>query len=104
MMVFKFNKDVSEVKTAIKRTMSYPLVVKPAEGVSCSGISLIKEPAEMEASIAKARIQSRGKQFVVQKFIEGDAASVSVLCGKGGAPSHQLKQTKHPFSISRNGI
>ena len=96
MMVFKFNKDVSEVKTAIKRTMSYPLVVKPAEGVSCSGISLIKEPAEMEASIAKARIQSRGKQFVVQKFIEGDAASVSVLCGKGGALAISLnKQNIH---------
>jgi len=79
-MVFEVNVGPTEVKSAIKSELSYPLVFKPADGVSCSGLSIVKEDAQVENAIAKIRAESVGKQFIVQKFVRGEAVSVSLLC------------------------
>ena len=103
-MVFNFKKELSEVKAAIRKTLSYPLIVKPVEGISCSGLSIVKEVSQVEAAIARAQAHATGKQFIVQTFVKGEAASVSVLCGKGGAMAISLNkqniQLANPETVS----
>jgi predicted ATP-grasp superfamily ATP-dependent carboligase len=69
----------TKAKRTIKKELGYPVVVKPADGVSCSGLSLIKEEAQIEKAIAKIRAESSTKCFIAQEYIDGETASVSLL-------------------------
>jgi len=80
--VFSADDDAAEVKSAIKSKIGYPAVFKPADGVSCGGLSVVKEDAQVEKALAKVRAQSSAKHFIVQEFIRGQAASVSLLCSR----------------------
>jgi len=87
------NSGLAEVKSAVKSRLDYPLVFKPADGVSCSGLSLVDEDAQVENAIAKIRAESVGNHFITQEFIRGEAASVSLLCtGSGALPISLNKQ------------
>ena len=66
------------------------MVFKPVDGVSCSGLSIVKEEAQVEKAVEKIKVESKEDHFVVQEFIEGDAASVSLLCAKGKAVAISL--------------
>ena len=90
--VFNFEEDLTEIKQIISSEFNYPLVFKPADGVSCNGLSLVKEDAEVEKAVAKVKAESAGKHFVVQEFIEGEAVSVSVLCAGGKASAISLNK------------
>jgi hypothetical protein len=79
-MAFNIDSGLAEVKSAIKSKLSYPVFFKPADGVSCGGLSIVKEAAQAENAIAKIRAESAGKHFIVQEFIRGEAVSVSLLC------------------------
>ena len=83
---------LAEVKQTIRSKLSYPLVFKPMNGVSCSGLSLVKEDAQVEKAIARIKAESAEKHFIVQEFIEGEAASVSVLCTGGKALAISLNK------------
>jgi hypothetical protein len=78
-MAFNVNDSLAEVKSAIKSKLSYPVVFKPADGVSCGGLSIVKEDAQVENTIPKIRAESARKHFIVQEFIRGEAVSVSLL-------------------------
>jgi predicted ATP-grasp superfamily ATP-dependent carboligase len=58
----------------------FPLVVKPDDGVGCEGVGLAG--AELEPAWRRARRHSAS--VVVQPYLEGVAASVSVLVAAGG--------------------
>jgi hypothetical protein len=79
-MIFGVDGSLAEVKRAIRSTLNFPVVFKPADGVSCGGLSIVKEDAHVEAAIAKVRAESARKHFIVQEFIRGKAVSVSLLC------------------------
>ena len=83
---------LAEVKQTIRSTFSYPLVLKPMDGVSCGGLSIVKEDAQVEKAVAKIKAESTGKRFIVQEFIGGEAASVSVLCAGGKALAISLNR------------
>jgi predicted ATP-grasp superfamily ATP-dependent carboligase len=89
---FTVNDDLTQVKRAIKTRFSYPLIFKPVDGVSCSGLSIAKGEAEVGKSIEKIRVESAESHFVVQEFIEGEPASVSLLCAKKKALAISLNQ------------
>jgi len=60
-------------------------VVKPVDGVSCSGVKVVNNLGEFKAAAYK--IQTRMPYFVVQDFIEGTSVSVSLLSnGKEALP------------------
>jgi predicted ATP-grasp superfamily ATP-dependent carboligase len=60
-------------------------VVKPADGVSCSGINIVSSLDELKK--AANSIKTNLPYFIVQDFIEGTSASVSLLCnGKEAIP------------------
>ncbi len=77
---FDVNQNLAEVKSEIKRRLSYPVVFKPVDGVSCGGLSLVQEEAQVEGAIARIKAESAAKQFIAQEFIRGEAVSVSLLC------------------------
>ncbi len=79
-VVFNTDEGLGEVKQTIRSKFSYPLVFKPMDGVSCGGLSIVKEDAQVEKAVAKIKAESTEKRFIVQEFIDGEAASVSVLC------------------------
>ena len=62
------------------------------DGVSCGGLSIVKEDSQVETAIAKIKAESAGKHFIVQEFIEGEAASVSLLCAGGKALAVSLNK------------
>jgi predicted ATP-grasp superfamily ATP-dependent carboligase len=91
-IMLKINEDLAEFKRAIKHKLSYPALFKPADGVSCAGLSIVNEDAQIEKAVAKIRKESSEKLFVAQEFVEGEAASVSVLSAKGKASSFSLNK------------
>ena len=70
---------VAEVKRAIKETFSYPVIFKPINGVSCDGLRIIREDAQVEKAIDELKAKSARKCFIVQDFVSGEASSVSLL-------------------------
>jgi len=74
--------DIHEKTENIKRLikeLGYPLVFKPLDGVSCSGLSLVKDEGGIAAAVKKVRQESMSNHFIAQKVIRGKAASVCVI-------------------------
>jgi tyramine---L-glutamate ligase len=103
-LVLNMNDSLAEVKQSIKSKLTYPLMFKPADGVSCSGLSLLKEDGLLENAIEKLKATSTNEHFMIQEFIEGEAASVSLLCAKGKAVAislnHQTVKVGGPAEVS----
>ncbi len=74
--------DIHEKPENIRRLtkeLGYPLVVKPLDGVSCDGLSLVKDENGIAGAVKKVAQESMSKQFIAQKLIRGKAASVCVI-------------------------
>ncbi len=59
--------------------MRFPLVVKPSEGGSTLGLSLVGGPGEFRSAVDFAR--GFGGQVLVEEYIEGREVSVSIFDG-----------------------
>ena len=64
---------------SIGRRLGYPVVVKPIDGVGCHSVFIAKQQSELERTIAAARQKVRGATLLAQAYIDGVAASVSLL-------------------------
>ena len=78
-MVLNVDDSLAKVKQTIKKELCYPIVFKPADGVGCSGLSLVNEETQLASAVAKISAESTNKRFIAQEFIRGEAASVSLL-------------------------
>jgi predicted ATP-grasp superfamily ATP-dependent carboligase len=68
-------------------------VFKPLDGTSCNAISLVKTGTQIDAAIQKLRNQSANPQFIVQEYVNGLAASVSLISnGKKAVALSLIKQ------------
>jgi len=74
-------KDVFEAKE-IAANMGFPVVVKPVKGFGGVDIKLVSNQEEME-KVFPITSQS-SENIIVQKFIEGVHASISILAGESG--------------------
>ena len=92
MVALNVDGGLAEIKQTIRSKFSYPLVLKPTDGVSCGGLSIVKEDTQLAKAIKKIKTSSTGKHFIVQEFIDGEAASVSVLCAGGKALAISLNR------------
>ena len=63
----------------LTKEMGYPLVFKPVDGVSCSGLSLVKDEGSIAVAVKKVARESLGNYFIVQRLIRGKGASVCVI-------------------------
>jgi predicted ATP-grasp superfamily ATP-dependent carboligase len=74
--------DIHEKADNIKRLtkeLGYPLVFKPLDGVSCGGLSLVKDDDNIAGAVKKVARESTSRQFIAQKVIRGKAASACVI-------------------------
>ncbi|MCS7095878.1 MAG: ATP-grasp domain-containing protein [Nitrososphaerota archaeon] len=61
------------------RDLGFPVVFKPHYGVSCAGLSLVKGVDQISAAVEKLKREAGGTRFLIQKFIRGVNASVSLI-------------------------
>jgi predicted ATP-grasp superfamily ATP-dependent carboligase len=74
--------DIHEKTDDIKRLteeLGYPLVFKPLDGVSCGGLSIVKDEEDIAGAVKKTVQESMSKQFIAQKAVKGKAASACVI-------------------------
>lgn len=70
---------LTKAKQAILEELSYPVVLKPADGVSCSGLSLVAQETQLAKAVNKIRAESASKRLIAQEFIQGESASISLI-------------------------
>lgn len=78
-LIFNFNDDIDKTAKQINQELTYPIVLKNLDGAGCSGMSIIKTPESLNSAIAKLQNNTNVPQFIVQNFINGLPASVSVI-------------------------
>jgi predicted ATP-grasp superfamily ATP-dependent carboligase len=69
--------ELKEIKKAVRG--SFPLIFKPANGVSCCGLSIVGSEDQVADAVGKIKKETSSKQFVAQELIKGATASVSLL-------------------------
>ena len=77
-VLFDSNEKLGGIRRLIK-DIGYPLVFKPLDGVSCSGLSIVKNWGNTKKAFKKVVKESTCKQFIVQNLVKGKAVSVSVI-------------------------
>lgn len=76
-------------------------VVKPADGVSCSGVQVVNSPESFRKAALRVKEVTKLPYFLLQDFVEGDSVSVSLLTnGKKAMPLSLNKQNNG----QKNGI
>lgn len=65
--------------------IGYPLVIKPLDGVACEGVCLVTEPAELADALPVLQRATRLPEILLQRFVNGTHASVSLLVAEGRA-------------------
>jgi predicted ATP-grasp superfamily ATP-dependent carboligase len=68
----------AELKVAA-RELGYPLVIKPARGAGCEGVSLARDSRELREAVAVALQIGGARRLVLQRYVRGAAASVSLI-------------------------
>ncbi|MCX8153078.1 MAG: ATP-grasp domain-containing protein [Candidatus Bathyarchaeota archaeon] len=91
-MVFSREASAEEVKRAVRSKLRFPLVIKPSSDVSCGGLSLVGNEQQIAVAVAKIKRECASKRFLVQEFICGVAASVSMLVTSSEAKSISLNR------------
>jgi len=77
------------------REIGYPLVIKPQDGVSGAGVCLVNTPSDLPSALEILRRETDHDPILLQTFIQGVHASVSLLVSAG----HSL-----PLSLNRQYI
>jgi hypothetical protein len=77
-MMASIKENIQDIKRQAEK-LGFPLVFKPVNEVGCGGLSVVKEKSHVEAAVEKIRSRSRSEHFIVQRLIDGVAASVSLL-------------------------
>jgi predicted ATP-grasp superfamily ATP-dependent carboligase len=77
--VFSVTDELKEIKKAVRGSLRFPVIFKPADGVSCGGLSVVYNKDQVADAVDKVKKESLSKQFLVQELIKGDAASFSLL-------------------------
>ena len=98
------HEDIKEIKhTACD--LGFPLVFKPVVGVGSSGLSVINDESQIAMAVDKMRRETKCGSSIVQKLIDGVAASVSLIStGNDALPltlNRQIVTLSPPFSESR---
>ena len=61
------------------RELGYPVVVKPGRGAGCGGVSLARDARELRHAVGIARRATRSGPLLLQRYVRGVAASVSLI-------------------------
>lgn len=70
--------DIKSLEEKVLK-IGYPVVLKPVDGVGCAGLSLVSKKKELKAAAERVRNETQESYFLIQEYLEGDHASVSLL-------------------------
>jgi predicted ATP-grasp superfamily ATP-dependent carboligase len=70
---------------AAAAAMGFPLVVKPPRGAGCDGVGLVRSARELDPVLGDARRAAASGPLLLQRYVPGVAASVSLLVTRGRA-------------------
>ncbi len=73
--------------------LGYPVVAKPLDGAGCDGVSLALDAAELRAALQDAPLRA-AKRILLQSYVEGPAASVSLLVAGGRSIALSLNEQR----------
>jgi predicted ATP-grasp superfamily ATP-dependent carboligase len=73
--------DAEGISNQIKRMFNdeKQKVVKPADGVSCSGVRIVDSPGKLREAALQIKKNTSSPFFLVQEYVEGESCSVSLL-------------------------
>lgn len=95
--------DIKRIKS-LARELDFPLVFKPIVGVGSRGLSIVKDEGEISLAVKKVKDASSKDFFLIQQFVKGAPASVSLICnGEHALPltlNAQLMKLASPKSSS----
>jgi predicted ATP-grasp superfamily ATP-dependent carboligase len=84
------------------RELGYPVVVKPGHGAGCGGVWLARDARELQHAVDQAGDETRRGRLVLQRYVRGVAASVSLVadgrCAVALAVNAQSIRASRPFS------
>jgi predicted ATP-grasp superfamily ATP-dependent carboligase len=109
-LIFSVLDNAVEIKHAIRGCLNFPLIFKPSDGVSCCGLSVVRNEDHMADAINKIMKESSSEQFLVQELIDGIDVSVSLFSAGGKAVSISLNrqdvkiETPEACSSYRGGL
>ena len=85
----------------VAREMDGPLVVKPIDGVGSEGVCLADGPDALRSVLPAVRLATSHEKILLQSYIDGTPASVSLLVAEGNAQplslNRQLVEAGSPF-------
>lgn len=71
--------DIRRIES-LARELGFPLVFKPMVGVGSEGLSIVWSDEEIEMAVKKVKGASSEDFFLIQQFVRGTPASVSLIC------------------------
>jgi tyramine---L-glutamate ligase len=71
--------NLNEIQDAINRDFRYPVICKPTDGAGCSGLSIIKNENQLGHAFEKIKNFSPNDRIIIQEYVKGSSASVSLL-------------------------
>lgn len=80
---------------ATSNEIGFPLVAKPVDGVGSEGVCLANGPDELALALASLREATRHDEILLQNYLPGTHASVSLLAAKDKAV---------PLSLNRQEV
>ena len=93
-LIIDINGASTDVLQTIKEGLRFPLIFKPADGTSCNGLSVVRSADQIDQAVSKIRQLTSSKRFIVQEFMDGASASVSLISnGKKAVPLSLNSQT-----------
>jgi predicted ATP-grasp superfamily ATP-dependent carboligase len=92
--------DASEWETAAGE-IGYPIVIKPARGAGCEGVQLVRTPGQMLSVAGSIRRDAARGPVLLQRYLPGTAASVSLLADGKRAVALTLNAQSVRFGYGR---
>ncbi|HTY74919.1 MAG TPA: ATP-grasp domain-containing protein [Candidatus Nanoarchaeia archaeon] len=77
-LVFSANDSVDEIARITEDQIGFPSVFKPSNGAGCSGMSVVRSAKQVLQAVENMKADPLG-DVIVQEFVEGASASVSLM-------------------------
>ena len=62
-LMFSVADELEEIKKAVRGSLNFPLIFKPANGVSCCGLSVVRNEDQVAGAVGKIKRESSSKHF-----------------------------------------
>jgi predicted ATP-grasp superfamily ATP-dependent carboligase len=87
---------------SVARELGFPLVIKPARGAGCEGVHLARTTGQLRSAVAVLRRTGSRRPLLLQRYVPGVAASVSLLAD--GVRAMALAVNGQTVSARRDAI